>query len=262
VISEEDDDACQRMFGSQGDRLRPGGAATMKGTVYPRPGKKVIDAKTGKARLAPVRKGETYTDARGRVRVATRDSTWAYQFTRGSMKAGNRKHHKKGGFRTRAECESALANALSKVGQGDLRVLIKPSPQMLRTYLQGWVDSRRGDLKPSTLVGYESVVDAWIVPHIGDCSLSEITPELLVSLYSRLRERGGRKTQAHPDGRPLASRSVQSVHVLLSMALADAVQAGALPGTPSSASRSVNGPSTALGVRPASTGTSAKRRGS
>jgi hypothetical protein len=161
-MSEEDDDACFCTLGGRDQRLVLAGDLVMKGSVYPRPAKRVIDTKTGKSRLAPVRKGETYTDARGRVRVATADSTWAYQFTRGSKTAGNRRHHKKGGFRTRKECEAALAEALSKVGQGDLRVLVRPSTQMLRTYTQSWIDSRRSDLKPSTLVGYQAVIDAWI----------------------------------------------------------------------------------------------------
>jgi integrase len=70
------------------------------------------------------------------------------------------------------------------------------------------------------------------LPHIGDCSLSEITPELLVSLYGRLRERGGRRTKSCPEGRPLGTRSVLSAHVMLSMVLSDAVEAGALPNNP------------------------------
>lgn len=200
-----------------------------KGIVFPRPSKKVADKDTGKTRRAPLRKGERWTDPdSGRtVKAGPQGSTWSWQFVTGSRKAGTRKTHEQGGFRTKKDAEADLAATLAKVGQGDKRVLVRPSEQPLGEYLTGWLDAR-ADLKPTTRNGYRSVIDAWIVPNVGTVALADVDNDVLTGLYSTLRSHGGRKTKAHPNGRPLGSRSVQSVHVLLHMALADAAESGSL----------------------------------
>lgn len=190
----------------------------MKGSVFPRPS--VKDPVTGKRRAIPGR------------------STWTYQFTIGSAKAGTRRPISKGGFARRKDAEAALADALARYGKGDRRVLNRPSNQPLADYLAGWLKARRPDLKPSTLAGYDSVLTAWVVPHIGAVPLSDVTATVLTKLYGMLREHGGRPTKAarvravatgtKPVGTPLGTRSVQSVHTILKMALADAVETGLL----------------------------------
>jgi integrase len=193
----------------------------LKGSVFPRPS--VIDPTTGK-------------------RKAVRGSTWTYQFTVGSAKDGTRRTISKGGFARRKDADAALADALARYGKGDRRVLNRPSNMPLADYLTGWLASRRPALKPSTLAGYESVLSAWVTPHIGAVRLCEVTPTVLVKLYAHLREHGGKPTPAErrraaimgerPAGTPLGSRSVQSVHTILHMALSDAVEQGLLQVTP------------------------------
>jgi integrase len=190
----------------------------VKGSVFPRPS--TVDPVTGKRRAIPGR------------------STWSYQFIVGTARAGNRRTISKGGFARRKDADAALADALARYGKGDRRVLNRPSNQPLAAYLAGWLEARRPDLKPSTLAGYESVLSAWVVPHIGAVPLSDVTATVLTKVYGLLREQGGKPTKAarvkavatgtKPVGTPLGTRSVQSVHTILKMALADAVEAGLL----------------------------------
>jgi integrase len=128
------------------------------------------------------------------------------------------------------------------LGKGDKRVLVKASTQTVADYLTGWLEGRRHTLKPSTLGGYENVARSWIVPHIGVVPLADLDWRVLVKLYDHLRREGGRPTKAarvkaaaygtKPVGRPLGSRTIQSVHVLVRSALADAVEAGLLQVNP------------------------------
>lgn len=205
----------------------------MRGTVFPRPAKLVTDRRSGRTRKAPLRPHESWTDpGTGRmVTAGAEGSTWSYSFTTGTRAAGNRQSVQKGGFATKAEAEAALADGLAALGRGDRRGLLRPSAQPLGEYLRDWL-AGRDDLKATTSHGYDKIINAWIVPHVGHVPLCDVTPDVLVGLYATLRERGGRATTAHPEGRPLGTRSVQTVHVVVSMALADAVEAGKLAHNP------------------------------
>jgi integrase len=187
----------------------------VKGSVFPRPS--VIDPATGK-------------------RKAVRGSTWTAAFTYDGHQRS------KGGFARRKDAEAWLADQLARIGKGDRRVLNRPSNQAVSDYLAGWLEGRRHDLKPSTFAGYEAVIRSWVLPHVGGVRLAEVTPTVLTKLYGDLRAHGGKPTPAErrraaiwgepPAGRPLGSRSVQSVHTLLHMALSDAVEQGLLQVAP------------------------------
>jgi integrase len=70
------------------------------------------------------------------------------------------------------------------------------------------------------------MVEAWVVPHIGDIPLQRLSARDLDGLYAALRASGGR------GGRPLRGKSVRDVHGLLRKALGDAVRRGHLVANP------------------------------
>jgi integrase len=70
------------------------------------------------------------------------------------------------------------------------------------------------------------IVEAWLVPHIGDIPLQRLAARDLDRLYRTLRQRGGR------EGRPLRGKSVRNAHGVLSKALGDAVRRGHLVANP------------------------------
>lgn len=222
----------------------------MKGTVTPRPSKKVVDKRTGKLRTAPLRPYEEWTDPKtGKtVRAGAEGSTWTWRFCASS----SRRHHSEGGFATKVECEEALAKAIIDLGHGDTRALAKPEARPVGDYLFDWIDARTG-LKPSTEKSYRDAIRVWIAPrddkdryrlapYLGELPLQSLTEDHLTRLYAHLKRQGGRITIAErkaaaaerrqPVGPPLGSRSIHLAHTVLRMALADAVEAGKLPFSP------------------------------
>lgn len=226
----------------------------MKGTVTPRPAKKVRDKRTGKMRLAPLRPYEEWTDPdTGKtVRAGASGSTWTWRFSTGSRAVGIRRYYSDGGYATKKECEDALSTAMADAGRGDTRALTKPDATLVGDYLHDWLDARTG-LKPSTEKGYRDAIRVWIArrddkdryrltPYLGALVLADLTEDHLTRLYATLKKHGGRITIAErkaakeegrqPVGRPLGSRSIHLAHTVLRMALADAVEARKLPFSP------------------------------
>lgn len=160
-------------------------------------------------------KGTINRDASGR---------WSYQFS--VSEGGKRRHVRRRGFARKRDAEESLSSALAALGLGDRRVTRAPSTVPLADHLDAWLTLTAGDLKPSTVASYRTVVRSWIAPHLGSMPLRDLTPERLAAFYVSLGERGGR------GGRPLGQRSVQLAAVVLRAALDHAVEAGALAVNP------------------------------
>ncbi len=180
----------------------------MKGTVYPRP--HVVDPKSGAKR-------------------PLKNSTWTYAFSVAKA-GGGRRQITKGGHRTKGDAERALSEALVEYGQGPT-TRVEPSKMPLTTYLKSeWLPTLHG-LKPTTRNGYEDLVDAYIVPGLGDVRLCDLTPGQVAKFYDRLRTSGRRRAKA--DGsRALSESTVHHVHVALSASLRHAVEAGMIRVSP------------------------------
>lgn len=232
----------------------------MQGTVFPRPHKWTVNRK-GQRYKTPLRPGEEWTDPEtGKtVKAGPNGSTWSWQLTTGTKRTG-RRHHSRGGFPTRKAAEADLADVVAKYNKGDSRPLQPRSDQLVREHLDEWLESCRTrqnrPLKASTHAGYRNAIDAWIIPHIGDDRLADLTSDRLVWLYKLLRAEGGRGRKVRKpapvspvrvgekqvgrvtsDGewiretKPLGTRSVQLVHTLLRKSLAAAVP-GKIPVSP------------------------------
>jgi integrase len=206
----------------------------VKGSVFPRPHKWAID-KHGRRVKAAVRKGERYQLADGVEVVAPNASSWSWQLTIGSRKRGSRRTVSKGGFRKKTEAEEALAEAVARHNRGDRRHLQPRCDQTVGEHLDEWLAACRvrahRPLKPSTAHGYESAINVWIRPSIGEVELADLDGDDLVGLYRTLRSTGGRSLN-RAKMRPLGPRSVQLTHTILRKALAAAVEVGKIPMSP------------------------------
>jgi hypothetical protein len=130
-----------------------------------------------------------------------------------------------GGYRTKTEARKAAAGLVADDSRGRY---VRPSELTVAGYLlEEWLPSRENaDVSPNTRDTDRTVVEAWIVPHIGKVPLPKVTGRVLDGLYATLRARGGR------GGRPLRGKSVRNVHTTLSKALGDAVRRGYLAVNP------------------------------
>ncbi len=128
---------------------------------------------------------------------------------------------------TRAEASKALRAILAQADKGEV---VDPSKQLVKDYLEEWLDGLR--LAPSTVASYRKNVRVHIVPRIGGVRLNALTTVKIDRMYRDL-ERGGRADYRHGEG--LSARTVRYVHTILSAALAAAVRAHRLAHNPAAA---------------------------
>lgn len=134
---------------------------------------------------------------------------------------GKRSRPTIGPFPTKAEAQAALTAALA---DRDAGTFVTPSTEPLASFLKTWLASRRHDLRPSTLAGYEGVVGRYL-DGLGATPLRDLTPRKVEALYATMTDGG------------LSPRTVRSLHVVLRRSLADAVRWQVLARNPMDAVR-------------------------
>ena len=103
--------------------------------------------------------------------------------------------------------------------------------ETLASYLPRWLVLQRTRLEPSSWESYYWQVHGYLLPHLGDREVRELTVPLLERFYVDLLTDGGRY------GQPLAKRTVAYAHMVLHKALADGVRAGELSDNPAARAR-------------------------
>lgn len=129
----------------------------------------------------------------------------------------------KAGFRNKREAQADLDRARAELGAGSH---VLASRQNVGDYLEGWLSTQEGRLKPTTAASYRWLVQSYLVPHLGAAQVQDVTPSQLERLYVELVVAGGR------DGKPLSLRTVRYAHSVLRKALADGVRKGLLSKNP------------------------------
>ena len=116
--------------------------------------------------------------------------------------------------RTRAEASGLLRTAIREREEN----LTTPSANdSVRTYLLGWLEDRRPNVRASTWVRYEQYVRLHILPEIGAIRLSQLGPEHVQRMYLNRLKAGLSKT------------SVAHLHAVVHVALGQATSWGLVP---------------------------------
>lgn len=151
-----------------------------------------------------------------------RGNTWtAYWFTTDPA-TGKRRQHSKGGFRTQKLAQAHLNSILERVESGAWKPDQKLTVEQLLT--NHWLPSVRTEgHRPATVEQYESVVEHWIVPHIGAKVVSTLTPSDVQKYVEKIRTA---KTATGRKG--LSARSAQLSVGILKAATAWALTSGLL----------------------------------
>jgi len=153
--------------------------------------------------------------------TAQRGKTWSYWVDAGRAEDGRRKQLTKGGFLTKREAEKALTAVVGKLNEG---AYVEPTKATTAKFMRQWLDSIRASVRPSTLAGYATLIDAHIVPALGAAPLQRLTAPQLNSFYADLLASGRR------DGKGgLSPRTVFYTHATIRKALSEAVRWGMLP---------------------------------
>jgi integrase len=127
---------------------------------------------------------------------------------------GKRRRKWHGSWATRREAEHALPGIVGSIHDGSY---IPADKVTVASFMKDeWLPAARSSLRASTHKLYETLVDAYVVPRIGDVRLQQLAPSTLNAMYANLLESGKR------DGSPLGAESVAKVHRLMHRALRDA----------------------------------------
>jgi integrase len=129
---------------------------------------------------------------------------------------GTRVFEALGGYPTRGQAETAMADALARRSHG---LTLDPARLTVNQYLDRWLAHIRGSLRARTIARYTALLSDHVRPFIGTRPLKQLNPLEVQAIYDHLAV-GGRK-----DGKPggLAPQHILAVHRCLHRALTQAV---------------------------------------
>ena len=128
---------------------------------------------------------------------------------------------------TRKQAEAELARLLAAHGAG---TLVEPSKMTVAVYLRSWLTTAATlTLSPKTTERYTELVTLQIVPWLGAFPLQRLKPVQIAEWHATLLREGGK------GGTPLAARTVNHAHKVLSKALRDAVKHEVISRNPAAA---------------------------
>ena len=95
-------------------------------------------------------------------------------------------------------------------------------------YIRYWlVEHASRRVAPKTLQTYQDFSE-YLIRHLGETQLNNLTTAQIQRVIHRLSDSGGMVTKDHPDGRPLAPKTVRHIGMLLYTCLAEADRLGVL----------------------------------
>lgn len=112
---------------------------------------------------------------------------WGYRFEIAPID-NVRKWSSGRGFKTKADAIRAGRDA--QVVYENKGEVIKPSEMSYSDFLDKWLESLEGNLKPTTVSNYRKKIDLYIKPHIGSLRLKAIRKSDIRELLKKLSENG------------------------------------------------------------------------
>lgn len=135
------------------------------------------------------------------------DGRWMARVTIGFV---NGKLQRKAVYgKTREEAALKMREIQRKLDRG---IPVQSSSPLVKDYLAEWLQHRRDNLAPRTYVGYQRVIDHYLVPAIGHLKIERLTQRHVAQLFKQCKQAG------------LAPSSVQNVRKILRAALNDAMK--------------------------------------
>lgn len=158
---------------------------------------------------------------RGTVR-RRKNGEFEYRFDAGpDPLSGKRRRLGRSGYTSRREAERALRKALDAHDRGRT---VRSSSQTVAQFVEQWHPAIQASVRPTTWANYNNYLSAYVLPHIGDTRLQDLTALRLNLLYGHLLNHGRVR-----GGGGLAPKTVLNVHRMLHRALRDAVRWDLVP---------------------------------
>jgi len=171
-----------------------------------------------------VRKNSRNAAGSGTIRQRP-DGRWEGQYTLGKDSGTGKQIRKSVYGKTQKEVKTKLQAVLVDIEKG---VFQEPSKMTVATWLDLWLDTYVGNVKPLTKKSYTSQIRINIKPNIGAIKLTALTAPIVQTLYNAL-EKGTDEKAA------LSSKTIQNIHGVLHKALNQAVNLGYIKSNPTDA---------------------------
>ncbi len=122
--------------------------------------------------------------------IRKRGSTWSWSFDLGYID-GKRKRKEKGGYKTKAECQKALREAIKEYE--NTGSVFTASEITVSDYLDYWLKEHSLNIKYATIVSYRKQIENHIKPAVGSYKLKTVTPAILQDFINSLFKSGCNK---------------------------------------------------------------------
>jgi integrase len=129
---------------------------------------------------------------------------------------GTRRFEALGGYPTRGQAETALANALARRSHG---LTLDPAKLTVNQYLDRWLAHIQTTLRARTIARYRALLDHHVRPYLGAQLLKTLDPLQIQGIYDQLAVRGRRDSKSGG----LAPQHILAVHRCLHRSLEQAV---------------------------------------
>ncbi|GBG56056.1 site-specific integrase [Sporomusaceae bacterium FL31] len=154
-------------------------------------------------------------DSQGKIRSNIKVYDVYYRYKDNST--GETRPTVKRGFPTKSAAQNFLLDLNSKMVTNSF---VTPKVVLFKDYLREWLDTyAKINLRQSTYIGYNRIINFHLIPHLGQIDLKDISPIQIDKLYAFLLQKGRR------DGKGgLSAKTVQYTHRVLNEALEHAVK--------------------------------------
>lgn len=151
--------------------------------------------------------------------VFKRGSSWYYKVTIGKdPQTGKRLQKSKGGFKTKKDCQVALAEIITHVDKG---TYVESSEMLIKDYLDYWLDTYcKTNLAPSSYKRYKELCQH-VKNHIGMLKISALNTMHVQKFYNDL-----------VCNSTLSNSTIVKVHRVLNLAFKHAVEWKLIPHSP------------------------------
>lgn len=150
-----------------------------------------------------------------RRKTASGASSWVAHAT---WQEGGKRRQSKRTFRTKKEAQSALTELLAAHQSG---TFVAPSRMPISEFVEPWLAGLENQgRRPTTLRGYRSAIDNYLLPRLGTVALQELRASDLDAMYADLLRSGGRNEQG------LSMTTVHHLHAVVNKMLHDAERKG------------------------------------
>lgn len=151
---------------------------------------------------------------------------WEARYTEGADPGTGKQVQRSITGKTQKEVAQKLKAATAAIDNGTYTA---PSKQTLGQWLDAWIETYCGSVKPRTLEIYKTDIRVHIKPALGAVRLEALTTQSIQAFYNAL----GKPTKDRPEG--LSPKSVKNIHGVLHKALQQAVLIGCLRFNPTDA---------------------------